>query len=308
MADRRSPSPAPDAWNKVDEKDRFRDLSDYARPLALRVVALLRETRVRSVHVTWVFLAVGLVAGGLIASGGRGEWALAALLLQAKNLLDAVDGSLARAQGRPSRVGRFLDSIADFLVNVAVYAGLALAVAPRLGAANAWFLAGAALLSALLQGSAYHFCSVAYRRAARGPVMSRLDEREEEPEAPSTFLRFLKAFYLAVYGWQDRLVQAAFRAASGPLVPREPAIAPGIARDPILSRSHLTGISCFGLGSQLLLVSAALGLAALTGGSGPLVAYLVLLATGNVLLLGDLAWIRAWRALRTRAARRAPMR
>lgn len=296
-------SPSPDAWRKLDPSSRVPDLSDYARPLALRLVGMLRETPVRSVHVTWLFLAVGLAAGVCIAAGGRWAWAAAALLLQAKNLLDAVDGSLARAQNRPSRVGRFLDSVADFLVNVAVYAGLAVAVAAGLGSVGAGLLSGAALLSALLQGSAYHFVSLAYRIERRGESTSRIDEREGETGSTTPFLRFLKGFYLAAYGWQDRWVHAWFRAASGPVLPGERTVAPGVARDPILGRTHLVWISVFGLGSQLFLVSAALLLAAATDGSGPLLAYLALILAGNVLLLGDLAWIRRKRG-RRRAANR----
>jgi phosphatidylserine synthase len=45
-------------------------------------------------------------------------------LLQVKTLLDNVDGALARATGRVTLAGRYLDTVADLVVNAAVLAAL----------------------------------------------------------------------------------------------------------------------------------------------------------------------------------------
>ena len=45
---------------------------------------------------------------------------LAGIGLIVKSFLDALEGSLARARNRPSRVGRFVDSVCDYIVNAAV--------------------------------------------------------------------------------------------------------------------------------------------------------------------------------------------
>ena len=65
--------------------------------------------------------ATGLVAAAALA---RGELVLAAALLQAKTLLDNCDGQLARATGRVTLSGRYLDTIADLVVNACVFAAL----------------------------------------------------------------------------------------------------------------------------------------------------------------------------------------
>src|SRR5262245_55657453 len=105
--------------HKLPESARFVDLSDYARPLAGWLVAVLLPTRVLPIHITLVFTVVGLLAAVLFASGGYGRGVVAGALLLLKSALDAADGSLARARGRPSRAGRYLDSVCDFLVNTA---------------------------------------------------------------------------------------------------------------------------------------------------------------------------------------------
>ena len=65
--------------------------------------------------------ATGLVAALVLA---RGELVAAAVLLQLKTLLDNADGQLARATGRVTLAGRYLDTDADLVVNAAVFAAL----------------------------------------------------------------------------------------------------------------------------------------------------------------------------------------
>jgi phosphatidylglycerophosphate synthase len=65
--------------------------------------------------------AVGLVAALFL---GRGDLIVAGVLLQVKTLLDNMDGDLARATGRVTLAGRYLDTVADLVVNAAVFAAL----------------------------------------------------------------------------------------------------------------------------------------------------------------------------------------
>ena len=289
-------------WQKLDSGDRFPDRSDYVRPLALLLVRAIRSTPIRSLHLTWAFIAAGAAAGVLIGAGTPTSLAVAAVLLQIKNLLDAMDGSLARAQNRPSQTGRFLDSVGDAFVHAVVFAGIAWAAAPRLGHAVVWPLALAALVSALLQCSYYSFHTVAWRTLRRGNIVSRIDERSR-PRDGGFFLVVLHRLYLAIYGWQDRWVQARVgRALGDPGAVRTPAGLARMADGPLFARSHLTRVSMLGLGVQLLVLTLAAGAAAAIGSSVPLAAALaVFLVAGNAYLVLDLVSIRR-SALRTRGA------
>ena len=64
---------------------------------------------------------VGLLATIALALG---ELLAAAVLLQLKTLLDNLDGQLARTTGRVTLVGRYLDTLADLVVNAALFAAL----------------------------------------------------------------------------------------------------------------------------------------------------------------------------------------
>ncbi|HZU19856.1 MAG TPA: CDP-alcohol phosphatidyltransferase family protein [Gaiellaceae bacterium] len=113
------------------------------RPPAHLLARALRPLGVPPPAVVVAGLACGLCAAAAI---GAGHLVAAALLLQAKTVLDNADGQLARLTGRITAFGRYLDSEADLLVNAAVFAALGLRIGPLLAAVG--FVALTAVLSA----------------------------------------------------------------------------------------------------------------------------------------------------------------
>jgi phosphatidylglycerophosphate synthase len=229
--------------DKVPPAHQFLDLSDYARPAARWLVRRLLPTPVTALHVTWAFTLAGFAAAMLLAAG-RLLW-LAALLLLVKSGLDAADGALARARGRPSRVGRFLDSLCDFAVNLAVYAGIAAGEYGRAGLPSVFLLAAAALLSGLLQVSLFNHYYVRYRAQTAGDRTSQVSEREPAgyPWDNPRLVAALHRAYLAIYGWQDALVAWLDGRLAGP------------AQAP-LRPGFMTAVSVLGLGTQLAVLAA----------------------------------------------------
>jgi phosphatidylglycerophosphate synthase len=83
------------------------------------------------------------------------KWVIAGLLVLAFGIFDLFDGTLARATGRTSRFGAFLDSVFDRAGEAIVYIGVA-------GGALALGFAGGALLAAAAMGASF---MVSYTRA-----------------------------------------------------------------------------------------------------------------------------------------------
>ena len=221
---------------KLPTKSRFIDLSDYARPLATRLVQFLLPYKfITAITVTWSFTVVGFLSAFMIWQG-KGL-AFAAFLLPVKSLLDAADGSLARARNTPSQVGRFLDSFCDFFVNLALF----LAIAHHTGLPVSQALL--ALVLATWQGSVYNYYYVIKRHSAHGDVTSEIDQRRMPEPLPGDnrrILYFLHRFYLLVYWWQDRLAYWLDPAA--------------IRQGDKLTGGFLTALSVLGLGFQLLAI------------------------------------------------------
>ncbi len=164
------------------------------RPPSNALAAILARTGVSPPTVVLANAATGLVAALAI---GRGELLAAAVLLQLKTLLDNTDGQLARVTGRVTRLGRYLDTEADLVVNASVFAGLGAATGQPLLAVVA-FVALTLVLSADFNATELYL-------EARGP--SRL-----LPAATGGFVeRSLERIYTAVFGRIDRIVRAIAR-------------------------------------------------------------------------------------------------
>ncbi len=294
---------------KLPDSARFTDLSDYARPIAVRIARGLMDTSVVASHVTAVWGIMGLAAAFCYATGEYGFALVGAGLMQAKNILDAVDGSLARFQARPSRVGRFLDSIGDAAVSAAVFAGLAVAIAAERPPAYAVLLAAAALVLGLLQGSLFNYYSVRYRARRGGDATSRVRERltaedrarySSRPHALA-LLRLLIGAYGWIYGWQDRLVQRIDGWAVRPLESRGRDDEADALRS---DHRHLTAVSALGPGVQILLLNI-FTVAGLRSLPRLLEAFALTIAVGGTLyaslLILRLRWLARRRAPGSRA-------
>jgi archaetidylinositol phosphate synthase len=161
------------------------------RPGARLFVPALRRVRVPPPVVVLANAGIGLVAALALA---RGELIAAAVLLQAKTLLDNMDGELARATGRVTLLGRYLDTLADLLVNAALFVALG-------SVTGQWPLAIAAFL-ALTVVLAADFNVTELHREANGiaSVRPRLTDSRLE--------RVLAAAYSAMLGPLDRALRA----------------------------------------------------------------------------------------------------
>lgn len=234
------------SFDKVQSADKFLDLSDYARPIARRLTRALVNTRITPIQITLAYTLIGLIAAMLFATGTYPNGVIAGVLLLVKSMLDAVDGSLARARQRPSRVGRFLDSICDYFINAAVFCGLALDGGSI--TIEKVIIAFLALECATWQGTAFNYYYVYYRQLTGADPTSQLNENETKNypwDKPHTVQALLN-IYLIIYGWQDALLGKLDRA-----------ITPDRTAPVYRDKRLLTATTAMGLGFQLLLIAIA---------------------------------------------------
>jgi len=160
------------------------------RPLSNALVPPLRRLGVPPPAVVLANAATGLVAALLLA---RGELVAAAVLLQVKTLLDNTDGQLARAADRVTLAGRYLDTIADLVVNAALFAALGYVTEQPL-------LAIAAFLALTLVLAADFSTTELYREARGVPT-------RQPPPTGRAAERMLASIYGAVFSPLDRAVR-----------------------------------------------------------------------------------------------------
>lgn len=177
------------------------------RPIAGLIVWLLYSTPVTPNQITIASTIVGLIAAIFYLQETQNTIVVAGLLLSLKDILDSADGQLARARQQFSRVGRFLDSIGDFVVDVAVFCAIGW-ILYRLSD-NGWMLVFAllGLIGILLRVSYHVFYHTHYLHLYNLYSNNRITEEVRREDLMRGGLELLlQRIFQFIYGWQDRFV------------------------------------------------------------------------------------------------------
>jgi|TARA_B110000879_G_scaffold93697_1_gene128236 phosphatidylglycerophosphate synthase len=220
--------------SKLPREHKFLDLSDYGRPIAKIIANSLKYSTFTPIHVTIGFIISGLIATYCIL---KGHFLLAAFFLILKSILDAADGELARVKEKPSYTGRYLDSVADIVLNAIFFISI-------------WYITNTAFLICLLaflgmqlQGTLYNYYYVILRNKFGGDTTSRVFEYKTpialEGEKQK-HVNILFALYKTLYGAFDKTIYVLDSNAD---------------KGKILPNWLMTSVSTFGLGFQLLIIS-----------------------------------------------------
>lgn len=129
------------------------------RPLSEPLTSWSIRHRISPNAITIASLLLALAAAGLFALGQWWPYLVGALLLQASLVVDCVDGDVARATGRTSPLGAWLDASTDRIKEGLAYAGLAIGAA--VNGTDMWLVAIALLaLQAVRHVSDYTFATM----------------------------------------------------------------------------------------------------------------------------------------------------
>ena len=256
------------------------------RPLTDALVGVLGRAGVNPQAIVLAHASLGLVAAVLVARGPSG-WTWAAVLLQLKMLLDNLDGGVARATGRVTRMGRYLDSVLDTVVNVLLFAALAVHGPPPW----AWPAALLAALVLMLTLSLDFNLERRYKalRGGDGGV------GDEPIGAPVALYRLVRGVYERVLAPQDhwlaRADEALFQRLAGVRYAQAP-LDVRLAWSDLFSTATLVNL---GLSTQMLV----LGLCLVLG--VPFAYVWFVLAAGLYVLMVQV--LRVWRFRRYLGAR-----
>lgn len=220
--------------SKLPEAHKFIDLSDYGRPLARKIADALKNTSITPIHVTLGFIVAG--CAGIVAIYYRYFW-IAGFFLILKSILDAADGELARVKNTPSYTGRFLDSIADIILNLTILSVIGLITS------SSWIWIAIAFIGMQLQGTLYNYYYVIIRNLHEGDTTSRIIEKgvpEALPGEKQRHVTILYKLYIGCYGVFDSIIYR---------------LDPKAFDQKRFPKPFMTALSTFGLGFQLFMIS-----------------------------------------------------
>ncbi|MBT6602075.1 MAG: CDP-alcohol phosphatidyltransferase family protein [Nitrospina sp.] len=200
--------------NKLPPEARFLDINDFWYFPNRWVVKFLYPLPVSPTQITITSLIAGLFSVGCYIIDSNAGLMWGALFLYLKIFLDNIDGNLARVRGETSRLGRFLDSLTDFLVSFLVYLVLTLRLVGETNNSFYWYIGGLAFLSCLMHCSYFVFYLVKYTSVFGTYLCNRVDENitEKDNEAYeagelSVLVYFLHRAHVFLYRWQDKTIE-----------------------------------------------------------------------------------------------------
>jgi hypothetical protein len=220
--------------SKLPEKYRFLDLSDYGRPVGHWIASQLKSTFFTPIHVTTMFIIAGIIAIVLMING---YFITAAFFIILKSILDAADGELSRFKNTPSYVGRYYDSIADFLLNFSFLLTF-------------WYITDISIVYMFiaffgiqLQGTVYNYYYVILRNSVQGDSTSRIFEdsapkalKGESQHMVNVFYKIYDVLYISF----DKIMYFMDKDAKD---------------SPPFPKWFMTILSLYGLGFQLLIMA-----------------------------------------------------
>ena len=146
---------------KSIETENFLDRIFY-RPIGYRIALLLSKTPITPNVVTIISIFVGVFAGILFYYQNIYINLIGFALLVVANILDCVDGQLARLTGIKSAAGRILDGLAGDLWFISIYISIALRLSADASHSFTWIIASLAGASNLIQSNVADFYKTAH--------------------------------------------------------------------------------------------------------------------------------------------------
>ena len=196
---------------KSREVEEAIDLYFY-RPLGFVIARGLCRTSILPNHVTFVSIVLGVAAGHLLFYNQVRVTLVGILAFVVANLLDSVDGQLARLKSLESHVGRILDGVAGASMFTSIYLHLSLRQYSGGDGIPAFAVALLALYSQAVQNSiadcllnAY----LTYGARKRGYELHEAGEiRRRAEQSPNLALRLGLRLYGNYTATQERLTPA----------------------------------------------------------------------------------------------------
>ncbi len=185
---------------KSIETENFFDRIFY-RPIGYRLALLLSKTNITPNTITIISIFVGVLGGVLLFPHNIIVNLLGFLVLVCANILDCVDGQLARLTGVKSEVGRILDGLAGDFWFVSIYLAIVFRLSLDIGAGYAWLIVIVASASNIVQSNIVdyyktaHLYFISLQKGAEFDTIERVRAKHKTMKGVNRLLYRLYIYY-----------------------------------------------------------------------------------------------------------------
>jgi hypothetical protein len=164
---------------KRPEVEEYVDLY-FNRPLAFLFVKAIYGTNLTPNQLSVFSMLLGVSAAVCVGTGRPGLLPAAAVLLAVSIIIDCSDGQLARLKKNGTPLGRLIDGSADYVVGIAMYTGLGLALSARADHPElAWLAVAAAAASNIAHSSTFDHYQTRFLAVINGDTSRTVDAEIE---------------------------------------------------------------------------------------------------------------------------------
>lgn len=193
---------------KSIETENFLDRVFY-RPIGYRIALLLSRTSVTPNVITIISIFIGVFAGMLLYPPHIWINLFGFVLLVFANILDCVDGQLARLTGIKSKVGRILDGLAGDFWFISIYLSIALRVSGEIDESWViWLAVSLAGASNFIQAGitdyykTAHLYFISQKKGEEFDTVERVKAKHAAmPKGINRFLYRLYIYYTTLQTW-----------------------------------------------------------------------------------------------------------
>ncbi|MCI0717093.1 MAG: CDP-alcohol phosphatidyltransferase family protein, partial [Chlorobi bacterium] len=195
--------------SKTNSENDFLNLQSFLFVTSTQITKILFRTSITPHQVIFISMIFGITASYLIIQENKIIVIIGAVLLFYKNVLDKVDGSLARVKGLDSRRGRFYDSLADFVVTLTIYSAITYKLTLEYKNDFVFVIGFLAMVFSMLQCSFFIYYQVSFIKHSGKQTVNRVIESitKEDLKTQDKWTLFLQRVFMIIYGWQDILVK-----------------------------------------------------------------------------------------------------
>ncbi len=191
---------------KISSENDFLNLQQFLFITSKQLTKFFYYSKVTPHQVILLSMIFGVSASYLIIQPEKFYAFFGAILLFYKNVLDKVDGSLARAKGLDSRRGRFYDSISDFIVTFTSFTAISVHLYLSWQSPLAFLIGYSAMICSMLQCSYFIYYQVSFIKSTGKNTVNRLIETvtDEDKIMQDKWTTILQKIFMLIYGWQDK--------------------------------------------------------------------------------------------------------
>lgn len=164
---------------KRPEVEEYVDLY-FNRPLAFLFVKAIYGTNLTPNQLSVFSMLLGVSAAVCVGTGRPGLLPAAAVLLAVSIIIDCSDGQLARLKKNGTPLGRLIDGSADYVVGIAMYTGLGLALSASADHPDlAWLAVAAAAASNIAHSTTFDHYQTRFLAVINGDTSRTVDAEIE---------------------------------------------------------------------------------------------------------------------------------